>query len=109
MSAAWLTLMAPAVVHRTLRRFRQPVFAQVTVKDGRPVHVMPQGLPGGPVTQAAGPWRTSGDWWKADAGRPDRDRSWDRDEWDVSLQNGHVYHLHHERAQAQWFVAACYD
>jgi protein ImuB len=84
----------------TLRRFRQPVLAQVTVEEGRPVHVMPQGLPGGRITQAAGPWRTSGDWW---SGR------WDRDEWDVSLQNGHVYHLHHERAQAHWFVAGCYD
>jgi protein ImuB len=89
--------------HRTLRRFRQPVFAHVTVEDGRPVHVAPQGLPGGAVTQAAGPWRTSGDWWKP------RDASWDRDEWDVSLRNGCVYHLHHERAHAHWFVAGCYD
>jgi protein ImuB len=89
-----------AVARLTLRRFRQPVLAQVTVEDGRPVHVMPQGLPGGRVTQAAGPWRISGNWWSA---------SWDRDEWDVSLQNGHVYHLHHERAQSHWFVAGCYD
>jgi protein ImuB len=89
--------------HRTLRRFRQPVFAHVIVEDGRPVHVTPQGLPGGPVTQAAGPWRTSGDWWKP------REASWDRDEWDVSLRNGCVYHLHHERAHAHWFVAGCYD
>jgi protein ImuB len=109
LSAAWLTLMAPALAYRTLRRFRQPVFAQVTVEEGRPVYVMPQGLPGGPVTQAAGPWRTSGEWWTADADHPDRDRAWDRDEWDVSLANGHVYHLHHDRACAHWFVAACYD
>jgi hypothetical protein len=67
------------------------------------VHVSPQGLPGGPVTQVAGPWRTSGDWWKT------REGSWDRDEWDVCLRNGSVYHLHHERAQAHWFVAGCYD
>lgn len=90
---------------RMLRRFRQPVLAQVTLEEGRPVHVAPQGLPGGPVTQAAGPWRTSGEWWK---GR-DREGAWDRDEWDVSLQNGCVYQLHHERAQAHWFVAGCYD
>jgi protein ImuB len=88
---------------RTLRRFRQPVFAQVTVENGRPIHVAPQGMPGGAVTQAAGPWRTSGDWWKP------REAAWDRDEWDVSLRNGCVYHLHHERAHAHWFVAGCYD
>jgi protein ImuB len=103
-----------------LRRFRQPVLAQVTVEEGRPVHVTPQGLPGGPVTQAAGPWRTSGDWWHGDiAAAAEANVSataganagarWDRDEWDVSLQNGSVYHLHHERAQAHWFVAGCYD
>ena len=95
---------APAAIdaRRTLRRFRQPVFAQVTVEEGRPVHVSPQGLPGGPVTQAAGPWRTSGDWWKT------REGSWDRDEWDVALSNDRLYRIYCEPSR-QWFVEALYD
>jgi len=49
-----------------LRRFRLPVAARVTVKDGRPVRVTTErrGLEGGMVESAAGPWRTSGEWWR---------------------------------------------
>ncbi len=49
-----------------LRRFRTPVPARVIVKDGRPVRVGMErrGLEGGVVAAAAGPWRTSGDWWR---------------------------------------------
>ncbi len=49
-----------------LRRFRLPVAARVTIKDGRPVRVTTErrGLEGGMVESAAGPWRTSGEWWR---------------------------------------------
>jgi hypothetical protein len=42
------------------------VAARVTVKDGRPVRVTTErrGLEGGMVASAAGPWRTSGEWWR---------------------------------------------
>jgi hypothetical protein len=33
----------------------------------------------GKVMCLAGPWRTSGDWWREDA--------WARDEWDVAIQS----------------------
>jgi hypothetical protein len=46
-----------------LRRFRRAIPARVRVEDDRPVHVTPDGLAGGAVIQAAGPWRTSGEWW----------------------------------------------
>ncbi len=102
---------AAAPAYRALRRFRHPIPAQVELQDGRPVRVTPQGLPGGAVTHAAGPWRTSGDWWnvgtdhaRAQAG------PWSRDEWDVSLRSGHVYHLHHEPApEERWYIAGRYD
>jgi protein ImuB len=53
-----------------LRRCRQPVPARVIVKAGQPVRVTSdrRGYPGGSVVAAAGPWRTSGDWWE-DSGR----------------------------------------
>ena len=49
-----------------LRRFRLPVAARVIDQAGRPVRVTTErrGLEGGRVEASAGPWRTSGEWWK---------------------------------------------
>ena len=50
-----------------LRRFRLPIPARVLIDHGRPVSVRtdrPMPLAGGRVQAAAGPWRTSGEWWK---------------------------------------------
>ena len=62
------------VVALTLRRFRQPPRVRVDLERGRPVRIRPLEsgrLPRlGAVRQAAGPWRTSGDWWRVEAGEP---------------------------------------
>ena len=53
-----------------IRRFRLPIAAFVTVKEGRPVRVVTSrpAVRGGCVEASAGPWRTSGEWWRvADA------------------------------------------
>ena len=55
----------------------------------------------GRIVQMAGPWRTSGDWW-----RPD---SWDRDEYDLSLSDGALYRLYLDREKKKWFVEGVYD
>jgi protein ImuB len=52
------------------------------------------------VLNASGPWRTSGDWWTAS--------SWNRDEWDITLNNGALYRLYREPNQ-QWFLEGSYD
>ena len=63
----------------------------------------------GRVIRAAGPWRTSGDWWMADG--------WARDEWDVviGVSDGEdsekqvvcrIYFDHHRES---WFVEGTYD
>ena len=48
-----------------LRRHRTPPAIRVSVEHGRPVYLAAarRGMPQGAVTQAAGPWRTSGGWW----------------------------------------------
>jgi hypothetical protein len=110
-----------------LRRFRRPIPARVRVEHDRPVHVAPQGLPGGAVIQAAGPWRTSGEWWKGrprlhpsnapgaspDLSHPARPRRaikpWNRDEWDVALTDGTLYRIHLDHGQNRWFVEASLD
>ncbi len=87
-----------------LRRFRPPLVARVRVTDARPVHVMAGGgfhrSIAGAVTSSAGPWRTTGDWWRADA--------WARDEWDVGVGAG-LYRIYLDHATRQWSVEGCYD
>ena len=55
----------------TLRRFRPPPPVRVELDRGRPVRVRslePRRLPRlGAVRQSAGPWRSSGDWWRPGA------------------------------------------
>ncbi len=65
----------PQLVNSALRRFRLPIPARVQVREGRPVRVTldRHGYTSGAVAQAAGPWRTSGEWWAAEA--PPGDRS----------------------------------
>ena len=101
-------------VMSALRRCRQPVPARVAVADGRPVRVTTdrRGFTGGAVTHCAGPWRTSGEWWEQKAGGvlpiPPA-RPWDRDEWDVSLNDGAVYRVFRDRDADRWFIDAIVD
>jgi protein ImuB len=55
----------------------------------------------GPVTQAAGPWRSSGAWWQPTA---DVNGAWDRDEWDIALESGAAYRIFQDRKTGQWWV-----
>jgi protein ImuB len=80
------------------RVFRPPRPARVRLTAGRPVHVEAERIRG-EVVAWAGPWRTSGDWWRADP--------WARDEWDVALGDGAVYRMYSERHC--WFVEGSYD
>jgi protein ImuB len=88
-----------------LRRFRPPMAIRVNVERGRPrrVAIDRRGMPGGHVEQSAGPWRSSGAWWKETA------RSWNRDEWDVVLSDGSVCRLFHERDTGRWFMEGIVD
>ncbi|MBY0497932.1 MAG: hypothetical protein K2Y23_27310 [Cyanobacteria bacterium] len=97
-----------------LRRFRFPIPTRVTVSEGRPVRVQTdrQGFTSGAIVEAAGPWRTSGNWWdtpgprqKSEAGSD----AWDRDEWDVAMNDGTVYRLVVEREVGQWFLEGVMD
>jgi len=86
-----------------LRRQRNPVAIRVSVESGRPVHIASskRGMPSGAIVQAAGPWRTSGEWWT--------DRSWNRNEWDVALKTGPVCRIYQDRATDGWFFDGLYD
>ena len=93
-----------AEVPSALRRFRFPIPARVQVQEGRPTRIVTDrnGFTSGAVVQAAGPWRTSGEWWQ-------EGQAWDRDEWDVAMTDGTIYRLVVERGVGQWFLEGVID
>ena len=113
----------PLLEQAVLRRFRPPIAVRVTVDRGRPAFLFidRRGMPGGAVEQCAGPWRTSGAWWKApgtmlahprcDREPGDGSRPWNRDEWDVALSDGSVCRLFQARdtESVQWFLDGVVD
>jgi protein ImuB len=91
-----------AAVRRTRLAFRYftPVLkARVEIDSGMPRRVFAQPVHGN-VLHAAGPWRTSGDWWR---------EAWDRDEWDIALNDGGLYRIYLDRPVERWFVEGAYD
>ena len=89
------------------RRYRPPLKAIVEADQGWPTQISAWGKQRsvyGRVVALAGPWRTTGDWW--------RDDGWARDEWDVTLERqGHrtLYRIYRELATEHWFVEGNYD
>ena len=87
------------------------------IDGGRPISVRTDrpALAGGRVQAAAGPWRTSGEWWKTPPRRrrtpsaPPRRTGWNRDEWDVALSDGGLYRIFEDRDTGRWFVGAVVD
>jgi len=115
---------APRAPATALRRFRLPVPVRVQVVEGRPVRVMSdrRGVGGGAIVQAAGPWRTSGEWWNDGGAQVPQvprvprvprvqgpPQSWDRDEWDIAIADGTLYRLYVERDVGQWFIEGVVD
>ena len=89
-----------------LRIFRPPLQATVTLRDGSPARILcPRRKEvEGEIIWAAGPWRSSGDWWEQNG--------WARDEWDIALQaQGGValYRLVRDLLSGKWFVEGSYD
>jgi protein ImuB len=128
---------SPEPLVSALRRCRYPVPARVVVAEGQPVRVTTdrRGFAGGAVTRCAGPWRTSGNWWGGEAGRAGQAGAaettgaetpqvrsvppippilpilphWNRDEWDVALNDGAVYRIFQDRVTDAWFIDAIVD
>lgn len=85
--------------HQAFRYFRPPLPATVELERNRPLRIDASGIHGR-VVNAAGPWRTSGDWWTTTA--------WNRDEWDIALTDGALYRIYSEPTQ-HWFIEGSYD
>jgi protein ImuB len=63
-------------------------------------HLRASGIQG-TIAEISGPWRTSGDWWRADA--------WERDEFDLALSDGALYRLNFNRQSQKWQLEGVYD
>jgi len=95
------------------RMFRPPLRAVVHAERGWPAQISAWGKQRsvyGKIVQLAGPWRTTGDWWRTDR--------WARDEWDVALETTSknqssetqgLYRIYRELNSGIWFVEGNYD
>jgi protein ImuB len=91
------------------RMFRPPLRAVVQVERGLPARISAWGKQRsvyGKVVNVAGPWRTTGDWWREDR--------WARDEWDVAVvpdkrEEQVLYRIYRELNTDTWFVEGAYD
>jgi protein ImuB len=89
-----------------MRIFRPPLKAAVTLQEGRPARLeCPRRKEiCGEILWAAGPWRTSGDWWEQEG--------WARDEWDIAMlgeTSSALYRLVRDRLGGRWFLEGTYD
>jgi len=55
------------------------------------------------ITAKAGPWRSSGRWWRRDGA------AWDRDTWDMQLKNGTLVRVSRNRLTNNWELEGTYD
>jgi protein ImuB len=90
------------------RVFRPPLRALVQAEKGHPTEISAWDKTRsvhGKVVGVAGPWRTTGDWWRTDG--------WARDEWDVAVESGSqlqvLYRIYRELSSGTWFVQGIYD
>jgi len=89
-----------------LRMFRPPIAVTVAMENGRPTHIAGTKKKEihGEVLWAAGPWRSSGDWWEQDG--------WARDEWDIAVQEQTgiaFYRLVRDLLNGRWLLECEYD
>lgn len=105
----------PAIGNRKslgLRMFRPALRAVVETVQGCPTQISAWGKQRsvyGKVVQVAGPWRTTGDWWREDR--------WARDEWDVAVAVSNktsseppgLYRIYRKLNSEMWFVEGNYD
>jgi len=98
--------------HLGLRMFRPPLRAVVETEQGVPAQISAWGKQRsvyGKVVRLAGPWRTTGDWWREDR--------WARDEWDIGVTSSNktsseppaLYRIYRKLNSEMWFVAGNYD
>jgi protein ImuB len=88
------------VLRLAMRLFRPALKARVKLVQYAPKKIDAPGVAGN-IVRSAGPWRTSGEWWTP--------KPWNREEWDVALEDGSLYRIYCEIPACDWFVCGIYD
>ena len=88
------------VLRLAMRLFRPALHASVKVDHSMPKKIVAPGVEG-KIVRSAGPWITSGDWWTP--------TPWNREEWDVAMDDGALYRIYCELRTCQWYVFGVYD
>jgi protein ImuB len=88
----------PALPASALRRFRSPLPASVLLAKKQSAHFRSAKIQG-TVRAGKGPYKASGNWWD--------EKTWDRAEWDVELENGALCQCH--SSGGQWALDGIYD
>jgi protein ImuB len=86
----------PTQLRVALRRFRPAADAVIFTSDNR--HLQSEKVAGKIVDQR-GPYLLSGNWWD--------EKSWERDEWDLQLENGEVVRAN--ESEGTWKLDGIYD
>lgn len=73
---------------RALRRLRRPAAIRMASLE---------------IVAKAGPWRSSGRWWRRDGA------AWDRDAWDMELKDGRLVRVSRNRLSNNWELEGTYD
>jgi protein ImuB len=89
----------PPAPRQAFRYFRPPIAARIDLNNHRPTHITASNITGKILT-AAGPWRTTGNWWT--------NTPWNRDEWDITLSNSTLYRIYREPTD-HWYIEGTYD
>jgi protein ImuB len=86
-----------------LRISRPPQPVTVEIEKGQPARLLFAGKTGR-VVGCAGPWSSSGDWWRRDA--------WNREEWDVEVRESWrrtLYRIYRDPRSDCWYIDGTYD
>ena len=81
-----------------LRRFRSPVPASILLVKNRPAYLRSAEIHG-EVLRQKGPYAASGNWWD--------EKAWEREEWDLELENGALCQCH--SYAGRWELDGIYD
>lgn len=89
----------------SIRRFRPAIPARVEVSAEQSPVWIGFGKSKARVTDASGPWNSTGEWWNAAT-------EWRREEWDVHLAldgRASLYRIFRDLTTRSWFVEGMYD
>ena len=81
-----------------LRRFRAPLPASMLLIKNKPAYLRSAEIQG-EVLRQKGPYAASGNWWD--------EKTWEREEWDLELENGALCQCHSHAGQ--WELDGIYD